>query len=83
MLGRLTCCLLTNNNDTIQQKQKANAEGEEVGIEPRHDVTFCSFQMPNMDEEDDEDRYDAKGIIFLPKGVILAHDTVYHTPFQQ
>eukprot|EP00903_Cladosiphon_okamuranus_P017750 g16339.t1 len=35
--------------------EKANTEGEEVGIEPRRDISFCSFQMSNTDEEDDED----------------------------
>lgn len=37
--------------------QKANTEGEEVGIEPRRDISFCSFEMGNTDEEGDEDRY--------------------------
>eukprot|EP00752_Nemacystus_decipiens_P011914 g10565.t1 len=35
--------------------EKANTEGEEVGIEPRRDISFCSFQMANTDEEDDDD----------------------------
>ncbi|CAM9373933.1 unnamed protein product [Ectocarpus sp. 12 AP-2014] len=34
--------------------QKANTRGEEEGIEPRRDISFCSFQMANTDDEDDE-----------------------------
>ncbi|CAN0109359.1 unnamed protein product [Ectocarpus sp. 8 AP-2014] len=36
--------------------QKANTRGEEEGIEPRRDISFCSFQMANTDDEDDEKR---------------------------
>ena len=48
---------ITNTITDAIRTQKANAEGEEVGIEPRRDISFCSFQMANTDEEDDEDRY--------------------------
>lgn len=45
-----------NNATHTAEIQKANTEGAEAGIEPRHDISFCSFQMANTDDEDDEKR---------------------------